>query len=149
VSDISEDPTRDGHLPSVGYGRPPQQYRFEKGRSGNPRGRSSEKRNLYHSLQEMLEAKVLGKNERTMPGDEIIAARIIEGALKGHSLAFRKFVDLARRAKLFDDLSGAPKLSASMDPEVDLRAEVEKLRAKLKKYGDFDWAEEATEAKDD
>jgi uncharacterized protein DUF5681 len=56
---------------------------FQKGRSGNPRGRSSEKRNLYHSLQEMLEAKVLGKNERTMPGDEIIATRIIEGAMKG------------------------------------------------------------------
>lgn len=141
MGDMSEGPTEDCHLPAVGYGRPPQQYRFQKGRSGNPHGRSSEKRSLYHSLQEMLEVRVQGKNERTMPGDEIIAARIIEGAMKGHRLAFRKFVDLSRRAKLFDDLSAAQKREWSSDPEKDLREEVEKLRARLKKYNDSDWDE--------
>jgi hypothetical protein len=132
MSGDSEDVETD----SVGYGRPPREHQFKKGQSGNPRGRSREKRTLYHTLQEMLDERVNGKNGRTMAGEDVIAARIIEGAMAGEPKAFRKFIELSRRANLFEDLSGARKRQWSDDPEQDLRDEVESLRLKLKKYDD-------------
>jgi len=120
----------------VGYGCPPRDHRFKKGQSGNPSGRPREKRTLYHTLQEMLEERVNGKNGRTMAGEDIIAARVIEGAMAGDPKAFRKFLELARRANLFEDLSGAQKRRWSDNPEQDLRQEIESLHAKLKKYDD-------------
>src|SRR4029079_15419573 len=104
----------------VGYGCPPRDHRFKKGQSGNPSGRPREKRTLYHTLQEMLEERVNGKNGRTMAGEDIIAARVIEGAMAGDPKAFRKFLELARRANLFEDLSGAQKRRWSDNPEQDL-----------------------------
>ena len=132
MTNDDEDPSETS-LPSVGYGRPPLQHRFKKGQSGNPNGRRTEKRGLYHPLQEMLDARLPTKNDRMIAGDDAIAAKIIEGAMKGHAVSFRKFVDLARRANLFHDLSNVRKFE-SMNPEKDLRAEVQKLRAKLARY---------------
>jgi uncharacterized protein DUF5681 len=120
----------------VGYGCPPRDHRFKRGQSGNPSGRPRERRTLYHTLQEMLEERVNGKNGRIMSGEDIIAARIIEGAMAGEPKAFRKFLELARRANLFEDLSGARKRQWSDNPIKDLQFEVENLRAKLKKYDD-------------
>src|ERR1700732_3591090 len=50
------DPGRDYE---VGYRKPPDQTRFTKGRSGNPRGRSPGAKNLKTLLSEALNACVI------------------------------------------------------------------------------------------
>jgi hypothetical protein len=42
----------------VGYKRPPQNTRFQKGRSGNPKGRPKKEPTLWSELAEALEEKV-------------------------------------------------------------------------------------------
>jgi hypothetical protein len=138
VGEDTEDPLEEiaDPLPpdSVGYGKPPKQHRFQKGRSGNPSGRRREKRNLYDVLDEVLDDKVPVKNGRAIPGQDVVAHRIIELAMKGDPRAFRQFIQLARRAKLFEDLSGRRKRIFSGDPEPEVREEIEKLRRKLKEF---------------
>jgi hypothetical protein len=49
----------------VGYGKPPRETRFRKGRSGNPRGRPRGSRNFASLLEEALaEPVVITENGR-------------------------------------------------------------------------------------
>jgi len=49
---------RPGDPYEVGFGRPPKQTRFKKGRSGNPRGRPRKKPDLYSELTKVLDENV-------------------------------------------------------------------------------------------
>lgn len=42
----------------VGYGRPPEQHRFKRGQSGNPRGRPKGARGFKTMLEEELSGTV-------------------------------------------------------------------------------------------
>ena len=48
----------------VGYGKPPRHTRFQKGRSGNPRGRPRGSKNLSTLLNEVLNERVLVAENR-------------------------------------------------------------------------------------
>ncbi len=43
----------------IGFGRPPKHTRFEKGRAGNPRGRSKGTKNLKTELEEELRERII------------------------------------------------------------------------------------------
>jgi hypothetical protein len=71
---------------SVGYGRPPSQHQFQRGQSGNPKGRPKGAKNTSTLLREILDRKVAmrtGGLIRKISVREAILARFAESALKG------------------------------------------------------------------
>ena len=48
----------DNNNEKIGYGNPPKETRFAKGKSGNPKGRPKGSRNTYKLLDDILEQKI-------------------------------------------------------------------------------------------
>jgi hypothetical protein len=70
----------------VGYGRPPKQHQFQRGRSGNPKGRPKGVKNTRSLLHEILERKVemrSGGILRKVSVRKAMLMRFAESALKG------------------------------------------------------------------
>ena len=71
----------------VGYGRPPRQYQFAPGESGNPKGRPKGSKNESTILREILQHKigVRGANGRVRKISvmEGIHRKVADDALKG------------------------------------------------------------------
>ncbi len=85
----------------VGYGKPPVEGRFRKGKSGNPKGRPKNTRNFKTDLEEVLDAKVTvtesGKPKK-VSSQKAALLRLREQALAGNPRALDKLLDLAREA---------------------------------------------------
>ena len=89
----------------VGYGKPPKEHRFKKGKSGNPAGRPK-KTNKVQSvdvaaiLNEPLVVQAAGAH-RTMPAYEVVVRRLVERALKHKNLrAMLEFLKLCETHRL-------------------------------------------------
>jgi hypothetical protein len=70
----------------VGYGRPPQEHRFQPGESGNRKGRPKGAKNTVTLLREILYRKIevrTGSTVRKMSVREAMLTRFAESALKG------------------------------------------------------------------
>jgi hypothetical protein len=72
----------------VGYRKPPKVTRFKKGRSGNPKGRPKQSRNLVVWIDEELDKVVVvqenGKKAQ-LTKREVLAKQIVNGALSGNA----------------------------------------------------------------
>lgn len=70
----------------IGYGKPPEETRFSKGKSGNPSGRPKGSRNTYKLLEDLLAQKVTimqdGKPVR-IPKKAAILLQAVNSATKG------------------------------------------------------------------
>jgi Family of unknown function (DUF5681) len=104
---------------SVGYARPPIASRFKPGKSGNPRGRPRNSRNLKTIIQGALTAPVVlreGARKRSISKLEGIVLKQIESALKGNEKAALATLKMAAQVGLLEAPEGAgetPTLSAS------------------------------------
>jgi Family of unknown function (DUF5681) len=70
----------------VGYGRPPEDHRFQPGQSGNRKGRPKGAKNTVTLLREILDRKIevrTGSTVRKISVREAILTRFAESALKG------------------------------------------------------------------
>jgi hypothetical protein len=92
--------TNDGEENSyrVGYGHPPEGTRFQKGHSGNPKGRPRGRKNLGTLFLDALHRKIEvreGDRVRSMPKIEAAIEVTLNKALKGDHRSFAKLMDVA------------------------------------------------------
>jgi len=88
--------SRDG---KVGYKRPPIHTRFQKGQSGNPRGRQKGVRNFAADVKCSLEIPVTVNDKgrvRRVSTQRALILRLREKALKDNLRALETFLGLAR-----------------------------------------------------
>jgi hypothetical protein len=105
----------------VGYMSPPEHTRFQKGKSGNPRGRPKKKDNIFKLLQRVLKRKVrVSGADRQMPIREALIRKLRELALSGDQRA----INLQRR--ILDE--AAVGQTERRDPEETKRQFLEALR---------------------
>ncbi len=84
----------DQNKSKVGFMSPPVGNRFEKGQSGNPKGRPKKQDDIYTLLQRVLKRKVrLKGGERQIPIGEALIRNLRDLALSGD----RRALDLQRR----------------------------------------------------
>ena len=78
----------------VGYGKPPRHTRFEKGQSGNYRGRPRGAKNMATHLKEALRERVVinenGRRRRVTKMD-VVSRRLVNKAAEGN-LRFIEFL---------------------------------------------------------
>lgn len=89
----------------VGYGRPPRHTRFEKGQSGNYRGRPRGAKNMATHLKEALRERVVinenGRRKRVTKMD-VVSRRLVNKAAEGDLRFIQILVALSDKYKLTD-----------------------------------------------
>jgi hypothetical protein len=89
----------------VGFGKPPAESRFKKGRSGNPGGRPRGTRNFKSDLREELAEPVNVREDgrvRTVSSQRAAMKQLRAKALKGDQRALDRLLALAERYDLED-----------------------------------------------
>ena len=82
----------------VGYGKPPRHTRFEKGQSGNPRGRPSGSKNLATLVNEALNETVIvveNGRRRNIPKREAFVKQLVNRSTKADWRAAKILLDIA------------------------------------------------------
>ena len=85
---------------AVGYRRPPKATQFEKGVSGNPKGRPKGSRTVGAVLQDILRQKIaVTENGRTrrLPALEVILRRLANDAIRSEPRALKLLLALYDR----------------------------------------------------
>ena len=108
----------------VGYGKPPRQERFQKGQSGNRKGRPKGSKNSATILKKALLATVPAREDgrqRNVTKLEAIIKRLVGNAVRG---------DYRSIALLLDRMSGLD-LSESMEPRTVTSKELDEMYRRL------------------
>ena len=85
---------------AVGYRRPPKANQFQKGESGNPRGRPKGSRTVGALLQDILRQRIaVTENGRTrrLPALEVILRRLANDAIRSEPRALKLLLALYDR----------------------------------------------------
>ena len=83
----------------VGYGKPPRATQFQKGQSGNPKGRPKGSENMETILQRTLMEKirvVVNGSPRMVPKVEVAVTQAVNQAAGGSLKALKEILDLWR-----------------------------------------------------
>jgi hypothetical protein len=113
----------------VGYGKPPQNTRFKKGQSGNPRGRAPGAKDLKTLVIDTLnEPVVVTENggRRTISKRQAIVKQLVNQSAKGDWRAVKLLVDMLHET----EGGGEPEAAESSFGEADQKV-IEQLKARL------------------
>ena len=113
----------------VGYGKPPQNTRFKKGQSGNPRGRAPGAKDLKTLLIDTLnEPVVVTENggRRTISKRQAIVKQLVNQSAKGDWRAVKLLVDMLHET----EGGGEPEAAESSFGEADQKV-IAQLKARL------------------
>ena len=102
----------------IGYGKPPVEHRWQKGQSGNSRGRSKGTKTVAEILKAKLQARVFvgdaGKR-RSMTMQELIIEKLVRDAAKGEQRARATLLGLMARYEASDAIVMDPSVLSSED----------------------------------
>ena len=97
---------------TVGYGRPPKQTRFQKGRSGNPRGRPKGALNLATVLTRTLQEPVViteHGQRKTITKFEATVKQLVNKSASGEARAMAQlFIQMQMLERQGDDPATQP-----------------------------------------
>ena len=124
----------------IGYGKPPRHTGFQKGRSGNPKGRPEGSKNLATLLTEALDEKVQvtedGKRRR-ITKRELVIKQLVNKSAAADLRAIKQLTDIVQGVERRSEASPAPQPQPAFtaaDEEViaELRKRIERdIRAKI------------------
>ena len=109
----------------VGYGRPPAATRFQKGQSGNPKGRPKGRKSVGKILRDALHRTIEVRDAdrvRTMSKIEAVIEVTLNKALKGDHRSFAKLMDVADKLGIVEKPPDEQKFFISKD-EIDTARE--------------------------
>ena len=116
----------------VGFGKPPKEHQFQRGTSGNlkgrPKGAKNLKTDLLEELSEMMSVRE-GDRERRISKQRALIKTQVARALKGNDRAAAKMIDLYLKVIGLDDDAA----DADLPLTEDERAVVEKLEERLRR----------------
>ena len=115
----------------VGYRKPPRHTRFNKGQSGNPKGRPGGAKNLSTLLSEALnEPVIVAENggRRTISKRQAIIKQLVNQSAKGDWRATKLLLDIQLDIEHRSEPQTAESSFGSADDKV-----IEQLKARLKR----------------
>ena len=115
---------------AVGYGRPPRHTRYEKGRSGNPKGRPSGAKNLSTLFTEALnETVIIAENggRRKISKRQAIVKQIVNKAAKGDWRCTKLLLELPQETRSPTEPESPESAFGAADKKT-----IEQLKARLR-----------------
>lgn len=116
----------------VGYGKPPRESRFQKGASGNPKGRPKGSKNLATIVlrESRQRVRVNGsRGSRTMTKLEAAVTQLGNKSAQGDLRATREFVALVQRSEESANSGNGTKAFHELDQQV-----LETLQRRMSKF---------------
>jgi Family of unknown function (DUF5681) len=114
----------------VGYGRPPAATRFQKGQSGNPKGRPKGRKSVGKILRDALHRTIEVRDAdrvRTMSKIEAVIEVTLNKALKGDHRSFAKLMDVADKLGIIELLPAEQKIFISKEDVASAREKLARL----------------------
>jgi hypothetical protein len=114
----------------VGYGKPPLHTRFQKGKSGNPKGRPRGKKNMSTLLSTALNASIVvvanGRRKR-ITKREAIVTQLVNKSAAADLKATQIVLAMLRELESQDDGSADPAVFTEADHEI-----IQRIQARLR-----------------